>query len=124
MSKWKLKPPDSFPKEYRQAVEHCVQDHLAFDNPAPIPHSPTIFAGYSLAEAEYHADKFRCWRWCIRQYPLHDLHAIERDFNIKLRRVCRHGLYELTVTIQPKLSLDPLLAALEKDSSEDFAEIR
>jgi len=120
MSKWKLKPPDSFPKEYRLAVEHCMHGLTAFDT----HQSAAIFAGYSLAEAEYHADKFRCWRWCIRQYPLHDLHTIERDFNIKLRRVCRHGLYELTVTIQPKLSNDPLLAALEKDSSEDFAEIR
>lgn len=106
-SKWKPRDPYIFPIAFTETVLKALSDA----RPAFLSSHPSRY------EARVAADRFREWRFCLRQInaSLHRAWEIERDFHITLRTEFEAGSYSLWVAVVPrKLSaverLNPHLA--------------
>lgn len=94
MSKWKVRDPSLYPIAFTDTVLKAVSDA----EPAFLSSHP------SRQSARLAADRFREWRFCLRQSgrSLHRVFTIERDFHITLRTEFQANRYSLWVAVIPR----------------------
>lgn len=110
MSNWRLRSPDKFPPNFKHTLQAAWDDCLS--NEKDVSDRFLLADGLTKTQARYVSDRFYCFRWCLRQYPLHPLHKIEADWEINLRTVVNGGEYSVWVIAQKRLSDDALIEAL------------
>lgn len=111
MSNWRLRSPNSFPAKFQTVVRQAFTSMIHSEK----MESEWFVLDLSLtpSRAKYQADAFRCFRWCLREYTLHDLHPMEVHYEIVLRsRANSDGTKRLEVRMRQARSDEPLLAAL------------
>lgn len=80
MTTWKRRSPDRFNPAFSVAVDRALAQLTGGTAEA------TCIVLHDIADqkaAKALADKFRWWRWCLQQYPLHRFHRIEQDYTMK-----------------------------------------
>lgn len=110
MSNWRLRPPDAFPPIFRQLLDLAWKSATLDRDGESLRYD--IASGLTKPQARNLADRFHCFRWCLRQYPLHPLHHIERDWEVKLRKLTEPDGIRLQMFVRKPPSDDPLLTAL------------
>lgn len=110
MSNWKLRPPDRFPKHFLSVVEAAYLNFLTFGGDESQEFE--LLRMPKQSQVAHQADRFHCFRWCLRQYPMHPLHKVETGLEIRLRTVPLSGEFALRLRVRRKREDSALLAAL------------
>jgi len=110
MSRWKLRSPDKFPPEFNLTVRKAYIECLS--SPDGVSARHTIASGLERSRARQLADKFRCYRWCLRQYTGHALHEVEVRNEILTRLQSDGNVYWIELWVRKPIDLDPLERAL------------
>lgn len=96
MGDWKIKPPSSFPAQFYSVVEHSYSTSAANEI---YPPSRTREAANALSE------RFRYWRFCLRETPTDRLHKLELNHRITCRIIhnSKHG-WGIRVEVKPRFA--------------------
>lgn len=112
---WKYKSPHGFPARYPEAMRQA----------AAKPSTPILLFSGDYESAQVDAEKFRHYRWCLRQKPLAMAAISSIELTYAIRTSCdRHGseglLYlTLTPSVLSDLStLNPHLAGIVAEACQ------
>lgn len=95
MSRWKRRDPAIFPVHFADTVEVAFRDDV---QGTPI----LLHVAKSASDARQYLDKFREWRFCLRERgtPSHRCFYIERDKVIRTSTVEALGVYSIYVRVE------------------------
>lgn len=88
MTTWKRGSPDSVQgaADFERAVKAAVElAACGIKERVPLGKIMTRQSSKSFC------DKFRKWRWRLRQYPFHKMHRLETDYDLQLKLIQLEG---------------------------------
>jgi hypothetical protein len=117
MPSWRPRSPDQFPAFFRSAVEVGLNQILAAK-----PEGRCIIAKeLTIDEATRMAERFRYFRWCIREHPLHRLANVEADYTLAVRTLLLDHKFALWLIVKPKVQVAELQKALLREAHAPVA---
>lgn len=108
MPDWKLRSPDRFDPGFLSAIDRGRQALAQGSDEALIP----MVSGLpSKQAAKVYADKFRWFRFNLREHPMHRLSYTEANFTLKTKaRQSADGTWAVSLVMRPKEDLADLTA--------------
>jgi hypothetical protein len=117
MPSWRPRSPDQFPQFYLAAVEQAVHALLLGSTEAQV----IVAKELTIAAATRMAERFRYFRWCIREHPLHRLHNIENDYQLAVRIIPLDHKFALRLSIKRRVPVEALQKALAAEVVAPFS---